>query len=82
MEELLKEIAIKLKGLRAENDLTLEQVSSKLNIHRETIRRYENNPKNMNMDIFIQLLNLYNTEPLIFFERLYGKMPYNKKQKE
>lgn len=66
-------ISKKLKGLRAENMLSLEEISSKLGVHRETYRKYENNPQSMDIGLFIELLSIYNYDPLIFFEQIYGK---------
>lgn len=67
-------ISKKLKGLRAENSMTLDDVAKHLNIHRETLRRYENNPLKMDMDTYVKLLNLYKKDVSIFFEEVYGKM--------
>lgn len=64
-----KLISEKLKGLRAENCLSQEQVAEKLNIHRETFRKYENNPLTMNIGLFIEMLEIYGSNPLIFFEK-------------
>ena len=76
MEENIyeKNISDRLIALRAVNKLSLEEVAIKLGVHRETIRRYENHPKNMNIDVFIKILNVYNTNPIIFFNEIYGKM--------
>ena len=78
MNDIFKIIATKLRGLRAENGKTLEDVSEKLGIHRETLRRYESNPSNISIDMLIKLLNLYDIEVNIFFDSIYGKMPYKK----
>ena len=65
-------ISKKLKGLRGENMLSLEEIANKLGIHRETYRKYENNPQAMDVGLFIELLNIYRYNPLIFFEQIYG----------
>ena len=76
MEENISEknISDRFIALRAVNKLSLEEVAIKLGVHRETVRRYENHPKNMNIDVFIKILNVYNTNPIIFFNEIYGKM--------
>lgn len=73
--DILKLSSTRLKGLRAENNMSLEDVANKIGVHRETIRRYESDSSNMSMEVFIQLLNLYNVPVTIFFDSLYGKMP-------
>ena len=57
MENIYHQISLKLKGLRAENNLTYSDVGKIINVHRETARIYENNPKKMTVEIFIKLLN-------------------------
>lgn len=76
MEENISEknISDRLIALRAVNKLSLEEVAIKLGVHRETVRRYENHPKKMNIDVFIKILNVYNTNPIIFVNEIYGKM--------
>lgn len=75
MKDIHELISIKLKGLRAENSLTLDEVGKYLQIHRETVRRYENNPNIMSVDIFLKILDLYHKDASIFFEEIYGKQP-------
>lgn len=76
MEENISEkiISDRLIELRAVNKLSLEDVAIELGVHRETVRRYENHPNCMNIDSFIKMLNVYNTNPIIFFKEIYGKM--------
>ena len=73
MKNINEIISIKLKGLRAENSLTLDEVGKKLELHRETVRRYENNPGIMNIDILLKLLSVYQKDVNIFFNEIYGK---------
>lgn len=63
-------ISEKLRGLRAEKRLSLEQMAEKLNIHRETFRKYENNPFIMDVGMFIEILEIYGVEANIFFENI------------
>ena len=83
MEEVIKNISGKLKGIRAEHGYTLEEVADKLNIHRETLRKYENNPSNIEIGVFLKILDIYNIETTYFFDLIYGTMPkYILKEKE
>lgn len=82
MENQIKIISTKLKGLRAENGYLMENVADKLGIHRETLRKYENNPSSMEIGMFLKLLNLYDVETTYFFDLVYGKMPNNELIKE
>lgn len=72
VNELISE---KLRGLRAEKKLSYEDVANILKIHRETFRKYENNPNQMDIGTFLEILEIYNIDPIIFFTQIYGKMP-------
>ena len=74
--EMLKS---ELKGLRAKNNMSLEDVAKALKVHRETVRKYENNPGEMDVKTLFQLLKIYNIEPLYFFNLLCGNMPYKER---
>ena len=65
-----KVISEKLRGLRAEKRYSLEQIAQKIGIHRETYRKYENNPYEMSVETFIKILSIYDTDPLIFFNTI------------
>lgn len=83
MEEVIKNISGKLKGIRAENGYSLEEMADKLSIHRETLRRYENNPSIIEIGLFLKMLDIYKIETTYFFSLIYGKMPNNDlKEKE
>lgn len=75
MEEINKNISAKLKGLRAEKGYSLEEMAEKIGIHRETLRKYENNPSSIEIGILLKMLNIYDVETTYFFELIYGKMP-------
>ena len=68
-----KIISEKLRGLRAEKRYTLEQIAEKIGIHRETFRKYENNPFEMSIETFIKVLSIYDTNPSIFFDSIMAK---------
>lgn len=75
MEEVIKNISGKLKGIRAENGYSLEEMADKLNIHRETFRKYENNPSTIEIGLFLKILDIYNIDTTYFFNLIYGKLP-------
>lgn len=69
-----KRIGLELKLLRIKNGLTLKQASMGLNIHPNTLCRYEKNAKNISLSVFDKMLNFYNVEPNIFFEEIGAKL--------
>lgn len=74
MDKNLEEIiSDKLIRLRNGNRLTQTDVGRELNVHRETIRRYETHPLDLDVGIFIKMLTLYGVKPSNFFEEIYGK---------
>lgn len=77
MNELISD---KLRGLRAEKKLSYEDVASQLSVHRETYRKYENNPQHMDVGTFLEILEIYKIDPIIFFTQIYGKMPNSQTQ--
>lgn len=82
MENISKIMSDKLKGLRAENNFSQEKIAEKLDVHRETFRKYENDPVHIDVGVFLEILQLYNTSPIIFFEQIYGKMPFDNQKQE
>lgn len=82
MEKILELMSGKLKGIRVEKGYTQEEIAEKLGIHRETFRRYENDPSMLEIGQFLKILNIYEIETPYFFELIYGKMPNIKKEKE
>lgn len=65
--------ASKLRGLRAEKDMSVEEVATKVNIHKATIRRYENQATQITLDRLEELLDFYGVGFNTFFR------DYNKK---
>ena len=74
--------ASKLRGLRAERNLTLEEVAEKTGINKDTISRYENSNVSMQLWILDKLVNCYDTSLDIFFKNIYDKMQNNFELKE
>lgn len=77
MEDVIKSISGKLRGLRSEKGLSQEDVAEKLGIHRETFRKYENNPSSIEIGTFLKILDIYDIDTNYFFELVYGKLPNN-----
>lgn len=61
----------KLRGLRAERDLNLDEVSKEIGVNRSTISLYEKGKRKLPLKIFLDLLELYNTNIVIFFQNIY-----------
>ena len=60
----------KLRGLRAENDISLDEVSKKLGVHKSTISLYERGKRKLPLNTFLDLLELYNTNIIAFFQNI------------
>ena len=67
---MLEAIGKELKVIRIRNDLSLDDVADKMNINRETLRRYENNSNGLSVERLEELLNYYNVEKSIFFDNV------------
>lgn len=80
MEEISKKISAKLKGLRAEKGFSLEEMAEKIGVHRETLRKYENNPLIIEIGILLNMLNIYDIETTYFFDLIYGNLPKEKEE--
>lgn len=64
---MLEAIGKELKIIRIRNDMSLDEVAEKINVNRETLRRYENNSSGLSVERLEELLNYYNVEKSIFF---------------
>lgn len=60
----------KLRGLRAERNLSLDDVSKKLGVNRSTISLYEKGKRKLPLKTFLDLLELYNTNIIAFFQNI------------
>lgn len=67
---MLNSIGKELKIIRIRNNYKLEEVADKLNINRETLRRYENNSSGLSVERLEELLNFYRINKSIFFENV------------
>jgi len=77
MEDIIKNISGKLKGIRAEKGYSLEEMADKLGIHRETFRKYENNPSTIEVGMLLKILDIYDIKTTYFFNLIYGNLPIN-----
>lgn len=71
---MLEAIGKELKIIRIRNNLTLEKAASKLNISRETLRRYENNASGLSVEKLENILDYYKVNKVIFFEQISANM--------
>ena len=74
---MLEAIAIELKIARIRNNLKTDQVSTDLNLNKETLRRYENNASGLSVERLEELLNYYNVNKPIFFKNVCDYMHNN-----
>ena len=63
---MLEAIGKELKITRLRLNLSLDDVAKKLNVNRETIRRYETNSNGLSVERLEELLDLYKIEKNIF----------------
>ena len=66
-------IVSKLRGLRAECDLSLDEVSKEIGVNRNTISFYEKGKRKLPLNIFLDLLELYNADIIVFFQNIYDQ---------
>lgn len=71
---MLNSIGKELKIIRIRNNYKLEEVADKLEINRETLRRYENNSSGLSVERLEELLNFYKVNKSIFFENVCANM--------
>lgn len=67
---MLKAIGKELEIIRIRKNLGRETVAKDLNIHSETLRRYENNSNGLSVERLEELLKYYNVDRSIFFKNL------------
>ena len=75
---MLNSIGKELKVIRIRNNLKIEEVADKLNINRETLRRYEKSSIGLSVERLEKLLNFYKVDKFIFFENVCADL-HNKK---
>lgn len=75
MEDTIKIISGKLKGIRVEQGYTQEEIAEKIGVHRETFRKYENDPSILEIGQLLKILDVYKIDVNYFFDLIYGKMP-------
>lgn len=72
--------AASLRGLRAEKNMTIEDVANKTGINKDTISRYENSNVSMQLYILDKLVECYGIGLDIFFKNIYDKMQNKEKE--
>ena len=71
-----------LRGLRAENKMSLEDVANITGINKDTIHRYENSNVSMQLWILDKLVDSYGLTLDIFFKTIYDKTQNKKARVE
>lgn len=77
---MIEAIGKELKITRLRLNLSLEDVANKIDVNRETIRRYETNSNGLSVERLEELLNLYNIDKNIFFANVCEYMHKTKKE--
>ncbi len=80
IEQLKKYIAVTLRKLRAEKNITQEELAEKSNINIGTVTRYESGTTMQSLDKLSSILTVYNINLYIFFKDVYENM-YRLEQK-
>ena len=70
----LNQIGNALKLIRNSKNMSLEQESELLGIHRNTLALYENNPENMSLGLLSRFLEIHNINRDIFFKIVYDNI--------
>ena len=73
MEDFKNSVSSTLRSLRAEHNLTQQEVALKAGVDVMTIGRYENNPNTIVLDILDKILVVYGIDCYIFFKSLNAK---------
>jgi len=73
MENTLKDVGIKLKTMREQNDLTQEIISAFLNIDQSLLSKIENGEKSIPVEVLEELATLYGVN-LSYFEESYSSV--------
>lgn len=74
IELLKKYIAINLRKLRAESNISQEELSTKSTVNAATIVRYEAGTIIPSLDKLVLILNVFNISLYIFFKEVYENM--------
>lgn len=74
IELLKKYIAINLRKLRAESNISQEELSTKSTVNATTIARYEAGTIIPSLDKLVLILNVFNISLYIFFKEVYENM--------
>lgn len=62
------QVGEELKALRNKKDLSLEQASKDLNVHSNTLSKYEKDASDMQLSTLQNVLRYYGVDELIFFK--------------
>ena len=73
----INQIGNAMKMIRNSKNMSLEQESELLGIHRNTLALYENNPENMSLGLLSKFLEIHNMSRDIFFKIVYDNSLMN-----
>ena len=73
----VRRVGATMKLLRNSKNWSLEEEAKKLDIHRNTLGIYEENPEKMSIDTFFKFLNIHNITIDIFFKIAYDNSLIN-----
>ncbi len=77
MEEFKNSVSAILRSLRAEHDLTQQEVATRAGVDIMTIGRYENNPNTIVLDVLDKILTVYGVDCYIFFNKVNAKKHFD-----
>ena len=73
------EIGKELMALRKKNNISLEYLSKELDVHTNTLSKYEKDASDMKLSLLEKLLSYYEMDILIFFKLV---REYNHKENQ
>lgn len=82
MENIINNISGKLKGIRAEKGYSLEEIADKIGVHRETFRKYENNPSTIEIGQLLKILDIYDVDTIYFLVFVMAKCQQRIRKKD
>lgn len=72
-DEIMLKIGKELLKLRIDNGFSIEELSRKSKLNKDTLYRYERGEGN-NFDTLLKILNVYNLNLKLFFDIVYANM--------
>lgn len=70
--EIKEYIASQLRSYRAESNLSLQDIADISGVNKDTISRYENASVSPNIENLEKIINVFNIDFCVFFEKRYA----------